>query len=243
MLAIFRILVLLIICITICIIGSIYCALYKPCNSCHAYKFGKIFGHLYYIFGIKVIIRYPKNVNFPKNCVYIANHQNNFDMITVSRVIKKNTITIGKKSLIWIPFFGILYWISGNLLIDRKNKINFLKSLRKVTAILKDQKTSIWMFPEGTRSRGKGLLPFKSGAFHIALHAQVPIVPICVSDTSQIKINKYNNGTVIIEILSPINIKKYRINQVKQLSQDCYDLVQKKISILNKEVLKFNHFK
>lgn len=238
MLAIFRILILLIISITICILGLIYCALYKPCSSCHAYKFGKIFSYFSYIFGIQVIIRYPKDMIFPKNCVYIANHQNNFDMITVSRVIKKNTITIGKKSLIWIPFFGILYWISGNLLIDRKNKVDYFKMLHKIIAILKNKKTSIWMFPEGTRSKGKGLLPFKSGAFYIALHAQVPIVPICVSNTSQIKINKYNNGPVIIEILSPIDIKKYRTNQSKQLSKDCYNLVKSKLKLINKEILK-----
>ncbi|MDQ1237438.1 MAG: 1-acylglycerol-3-phosphate O-acyltransferase [Wigglesworthia glossinidia] len=243
MLAILRILILLTTCILICILGSIYCALYKPCNSCHAYKFGKIFSYFSYIFGIQLIIRYPKNINFPKNCIYIANHQNNFDMITVSRAIRKNTITIGKKSLIWVPFFGILYWISGNLLINRKNKTSSLRELNKIKSILKDKKTSIWIFPEGTRSHGRGLLPFKPGAFYIALQAQVPIIPICVSNTSKIKINQYNNGPVIVEMLPPINIKKYRKNQVKQLSQDCYNIVRDKLKLVNEELLKYNYFK
>ncbi|BAC24644.1 plsC [Wigglesworthia glossinidia endosymbiont of Glossina brevipalpis] len=237
MIAILRIFILFFLSIFICIFGSIYCALYKPCNPKHAYTFGKLFGYMSFLFGIKLCIRYPKNIVLPSKCVYISNHQNNFDMITVSRAIQKNTITIGKKSLIWIPFFGILYWISGNLLINRKNKFNLKKNLNNISNIIIKKKISVWIFPEGTRSKIKNLLPFKIGAFYIALNSRVPIIPICVSDTSKIKINKYKNGKVIVEILPPIDTKNYNIKQVRNLTEHCRLLMQKKINEINEEII------
>lgn len=66
------------------------------------------------------------------------------------------------------------------------------------------------MFPEGTRSRGRGLLPFKTGAFHAAIAAGVPVIPVCVSTTSnKIKLNRLNNGLAIVEMLPPVDISHY----------------------------------
>lgn len=66
------------------------------------------------------------------------------------------------------------------------------------------------MFPEGTRSRGRGLLPFKTGAFHAAIAAGVPIIPVCVSTTSnKINLNRLHNGLVIVEMLPPIDVSQY----------------------------------
>ena len=65
------------------------------------------------------------------------------------------------------------------------------------------------MFPEGTRSRGRGLLPFKTGAFHAAIAAGVQLFP-CVSNTSnKINLNRLNNGLVIVEMLPPVDTSKY----------------------------------
>ncbi|MBN8152394.1 1-acyl-sn-glycerol-3-phosphate acyltransferase, partial [Vibrio vulnificus] len=70
----------------------------------------------------------------------------------------------------------------------------------------RSRRISFWMFPEGTRSRGRGLMPFKTGAFHAALAAGVPTIPICVSNThDKVKLNRWNNGVVIVEMLPPID--------------------------------------
>ncbi|QRN37998.1 1-acylglycerol-3-phosphate O-acyltransferase [Pectobacterium carotovorum] len=219
MLSILRFFIVVIFSILICIFGLFYC-LFSPRNPRHVATFGHLFGRL-----------------SDGNCIYIANHQNNYDMVTVSSAVQPRTVTVGKKSLLWIPFFGPLYWLTGNLLIDRENRTKAHGTIAQVVKHIKERNTSIWMFPEGTRSRGRGLLPFKTGAFHAAISAEVPIVPICVSTTSnKVKLNRWNNGLVIVEMLPPIDTRAYTKEQVRELATHCHDVMAAKIAELDAEV-------
>ncbi|CAL1328976.1 1-acylglycerol-3-phosphate O-acyltransferase [Candidatus Providencia siddallii] len=243
MLALIRIIFTIIFIICLYIIGIIYC-LYSPRNPKHVMIFGRIFGKLSKIFGIKIIKRISlKSKNFDK-AIYISNHQNIFDMITISNAIQSNTVTVGKKSLLLIPFFGFLYWITGNILINRNNNLKAHNTIIQIVKQIKMKNISVWIFPEGTRSRGKGLLPFKSGAFYTAIKAKVPIIPICLSTIhNKIKLNRWNNGYVIIEILEPIDTSKYNSKNIRILSNYCYKIIKNKISKLDNEILKLNEKK
>lgn len=236
MLLILRAIIVTVYCLLVCLLGSVYC-LFSPRNPRHVSTFGHLFGRLSSVFGLKVEIRKPANAaNFGK-CIYIANHQNNYDMVTAAKVVQPRTVTVGKKSLMWIPFFGQLYWLAGNLLIDRDNRAKAHGTIAQVVEAFEKQEISIWMFPEGTRSRGRGLLPFKTGAFHAAIAAGVPIVPICISTTSgKINLNRWNNGHVIIEMLEPIDSSGYSKEQVRELAAHCHELMKAKIEQLDAEV-------
>ena len=196
-----------------------------------------MFGRLAPLFGLKVEKRLPEGAENFGNAIYIANHQNNYDMVTASNIVLPPTVTVGKKSLLWIPFFGQLYWLTGNLLIDRNNRAKAHSTIAEVVNHFKKRKISIWMFPEGTRSRGRGLLPFKTGAFHAAIAAGVPIIPVCVSNTSnKINLNRLNNGLVIVEMLPPVDTSKYGKDQVRELAAHCRELMAQRIAQLDKEV-------
>lgn len=122
-------------------------------------------------------------------------------------------------------------------MIDRANRSKAHNTITQVADQIKKRKISVWMFPEGTRSRGRGLLPFKTGAFHAAIAAGVPIVPVCVSSTQgKIKLNRWNNGSVIIEMLDPIDTSLYTREQVRELSEHCHALMEAKIKELDLEV-------
>jgi 1-acyl-sn-glycerol-3-phosphate acyltransferase len=236
MLLILRAVFVTLFCILVCIFGSIYC-LFSPRNPRHVATFGHLFGRLSTIFGLKVEVRRPAGADDYGNCIYIANHQNNYDMVTASNAVQPRTVTVGKKSLAWIPFFGPLYWLTGNLLIDRDNRAKAHGTISQVVEQIGKRNISIWMFPEGTRSRGRGLMPFKTGAFHAAITAGVPVVPICVSNTSnKIKLNRWNNGHVIVEMLEPIDTSKYGKENVRELATHCRELMQVKIAQLDEEV-------
>ena len=93
------------------------------------------------------------------------------------------------------------------------------------------------MFPEGTRSRGRGLLPFKTGAFHAAVAAGVPIIPVVVSNThGKIKLNRWNNGLVIVEMLPPVDTTQFETTSVRKLATHCRELMSAKLEELNAEV-------
>lgn len=137
-----------------------------------------------------------------------------------------------------IPFFGQLYWLAGNILIDRANRAKAHGTIAQVVEQIKNRHLSVWMFPEGTRSRGRGLLPFKTGAFHAAISAGVPIVPVCVSSITngRIKLNRWNNGSVIVEMLSPIDTSGYTKEQVRELAEYCHKVMKAKIDALDEEL-------
>jgi len=236
MLVIIRTILVVLLSICICVFGLIYC-LFSPRNPRHVATFGHMFGRLAPLLGLKVEIRYPSSTMTRQNCIYIANHQNNYDMVTAASAVQPNTVTVGKKSLLWIPLFGQLYWIAGNLLIDRENRSKAHGTINEVVRQIKKKNISVWMFPEGTRSRGRGLMPFKTGAFHAAIAAGVPIVPICVSNIdNKIKLNRWSNGLVIIEVLEPVDTAAYSRDKVRVLTEDCRNIMASKLAELNAEV-------
>lgn len=237
MLAILRIIIVIIYCIVGSLAGILIC-LTSPRNPKHVMTFGRMYGKLSYVFGIKMVYRIPEEAKHYGSCVYVGNHQNNYDMITMSNAVQPRTVTVGKRSLIWIPFFGQLYWISGNILIDRSNRSKAHNTITQVADQIKKRNISVWMFPEGTRSRGRGMLPFKTGAFHAAMAAGVPVVPVCVSTTQgRIKLNRWNNGVVIVDMLPPVDTSKYSREQVRELAEDCRQMMIKRIAELDKEVI------
>jgi 1-acyl-sn-glycerol-3-phosphate acyltransferase len=83
MLYIFRLIITVIYSILVCVFGSIYC-LFSPRNPKHVATFGHMFGRLAPLFGLKVECRKPTDAESYGNAIYIANHQNNYDMVTGS---------------------------------------------------------------------------------------------------------------------------------------------------------------
>ncbi|MDD9339128.1 MAG: 1-acylglycerol-3-phosphate O-acyltransferase [Providencia heimbachae] len=240
MLALIRAIIIIICTILICVGGTIYC-LFSPRNPKHVMTFGHMFGRLSRVLGIKMVYRIPEAAKKYGPSIYIGNHQNNYDMVTISNGVQARTVTVGKKSLLFVPFFGFLYWITGNILIDRANRSKAHNTISQVADQITKRKISVWMFPEGTRSRGRGLLPFKTGAFHAAIAAGVPIVPVCASSTEgRVKLNRWDNGHVIIEMLEPIDTSKYSREQVRELSEYCHRLMEDKIKQLDLEVAQMN---
>ncbi|WMY97369.1 MAG: 1-acylglycerol-3-phosphate O-acyltransferase [Arsenophonus sp.] len=238
MLAIIRLLILIIFIIFFLFFGIIYCLLNFK-NVSNVMYISRVLGLLSYLFGIKIIKIIPKEIKDYGPSIYISNHQNNYDLITLPNVIQKKTVTIGKKNLLYIPFFGILYWLSGNIFIDRKNHRRSYNTIIYILNKIKKKNISVLFFPEGTRNKGKNLKPFKSGAFYLSIIGKIPIVPICVSKTqNRIKWNRWDNGIVIIKILPKINVNldKKNSKNISYLSNYCFNKMKSTINKLDKKV-------
>ncbi|ARR48365.1 1-acylglycerol-3-phosphate O-acyltransferase [Photobacterium damselae subsp. damselae] len=240
MIFLLRIIAVAIFAIVTFVFGCGYCLL-SPRNPKHVYTFGRIFSKMSRVLGIKLEFRYADGADKVGPAMYIANHQNNYDLFTVSGAIMPRTVTVGKKSLVWMPLFGQLYWITGNILIDRANRSKAVGTIGQVVEKIKQNKVSVWMFPEGTRSRGRGLLPFKTGAFHAAIGANVPVVPIVCSSTEHVKLNRWDNGVVIVEVMPAVSTDGLSKEDVRKLSDECRTMMEQKLNELNAEAKARSH--
>ena len=112
--------------------------------------------------------------------VFVGNHQTALDVLLLGTIFPKYCSVTAKSSLKKVPLLGWFMALSGTVFIDRANRTTALKAFEGAAAEMRRQRQSVFIFPEGTRSNAEEpmLLGFKKGAFHLAIQAGVPIVPI-----------------------------------------------------------------
>ena len=116
---------------------------------------------------------------------FVSNHVGIFDIVLALAYIGRPFGFIAKKELLLIPLINIWIYLLGGLFIDRKNIRKALKTMSN--GIQKIEKGgAMLIFPEGTRSKGRGLLPFRSGSIKLATNSFAPIVPIAISGSYEI---------------------------------------------------------
>lgn len=190
-----------------------------------------------WLLGLKIRLETDTLQSLPNPFVIVANHQSNWDLWVLGCAVPRRTVSLGKKSLKWIPFFGQIYWLAGNILIERGNAVKAKAAMLHTTAVMQEQDTSIWVFPEGTRSQGRGLLPFKKGAFQMAINAGVPIVPVCVSSYQRtMHPNRWRSGSIIVKALPPIATGGMTLEDMPALMEQCHARMQEGIAALDARV-------
>lgn len=155
-----------------------------------------------------------------EQAIYVVNHQFTMDVFTCATMLPDHIAILGKSSLRYVPVFGLAFWLAGNIFINRRNKAKAWDTMAEVARIVKRRGCSVYIFPEGTRSRGKGLQPFKSGAFALAIESGLPIVPIVFSSTHKnINLSRWDGGVVMGEYLDPIPTTGLTEADVKPLAE------------------------
>ena len=102
---------------------------------------------------------------------------------------------------------------------------------------IKRKNISVWIMAEGTRSKGRGLLPFKKGAFITAIKAQVPIVPIVISSyTKHLNLSQPKAGKIIVEVLDPIPTIGLSKDEVNTLKDKTHFLMKEALNKLDQEI-------
>lgn len=112
--------------------------------------------------------------------VIVGNHQSELDVLMLGAIFPPYCSVTAKSSLKLIPFLGWYMALSGTVFIDRGNRKDALKAFEGAAEEIRRERQNVFIFPEGTRSYAKAptLGAFKKGAFHLAVKAQVDIVPV-----------------------------------------------------------------
>lgn len=218
-------------------IWSIIC-LFRPAHPANTFGIARIVGYIgRYILGIKVEIENLELLNQSSSSVIISNHQSNYDMFYVGQICPKKTVSVGKKSILYVPFFGIMYWLSGNILIDRKNRTKAWNVMDKVVEQIQRYSCNIWIMPEGTRSKGRGVLPFKKGAFLTAIKGKFPVICVCTSTFDKsIDLSRWNAGVMKIKVLPKIETNSLTQQDIESFTQKVHAIVKFEVARLDTEI-------
>ena len=178
--------------------------------------------------GIDVQIHGEGNLWSHRPAVFIFNHQSAIDMLLLCKLLRRDFVGIAKKEVQKNPIFGPVFRLAGAVFIDRANHEKAVRALEPAIDALR-QGLSIAIAPEGTRSPTPALGRFKKGAFHLAMAAKVPIVPIVFKNALDARpkhgvfvrpatIEAIVHKTIITDGLKPDNLEQ-KIESIRRLYQ------------------------
>jgi 1-acyl-sn-glycerol-3-phosphate acyltransferase len=138
-------------------------------------------------FRIRIEVSGLEHVPTHAPVIFMSNHQSLVDIAAIVQTLPRTQSWrfVAKKELTRVPIFGQALIATGQIIIDRGDREKAVASLKHAAERIRAG-VSVIVFPEGTRSPSGSLRPFKSGPFHLALEAQVPIIPVTVSGTQRI---------------------------------------------------------
>jgi 1-acyl-sn-glycerol-3-phosphate acyltransferase len=139
---------------------------------------GVLLGNCYRPWKFRVVGAWPEGGPY----VVVANHQSLLDIVLLSRMPREMK-WVGKESLFKIPWIGLMLRLTGDIAVRRGDPESGGEAVAKAKAYL-GRDMNVMIFPEGTRSRDARLLPFKKGAFRLAIDAGVAVLPVVLSGTA-----------------------------------------------------------
>ena len=170
--------------------------------------------------GVKVNVEGRENIPKDEACVFVANHQGNFDIPIMLTCLDHPNGIVAKKEIDGLPFVKGWMRLLDCVFIDRENPRKAMKTINDAIDLVKGGRSMV-IFPEGTRSKGGPVKEFKGGAFRVCEKSGAPIVPVCINGTYKIMEMNHNRikpAEVSIKILPAIETKDMDRMELKALA-------------------------
>lgn len=205
------------------------------------YAVARSFSHLTgLLIGLRFTVEGAEKFEKARPAVVVGNHQTGVDIIYLGSVFPKQASIMAKKVLKYTPLLGQFMTLAGAVFIDRANRKDAIAAFNQVSKKMKKNDLSLFVFPEGTRSNlpFPDLLPFKKGAFHLAVQAQVPIVPVVCENYHRFFDGKtrFEAGTARIRVLDPIDTKGMTMDDVTELTTKVRSLMLAELQRMDAEL-------
>ncbi len=175
----------------------------------------------------------------PKDSRYlmVGNHRSFFDPLSSIPSLKdEELIYVSKQGNYKIPIAGRVMHKCGYLSLDREDNRAALKTIKRATEYIKKDYGSVFIFPEGTRSKDSQLRPFHAGSFKIAQKANVPVVCVAFRNTDIVQHNfPFKKTNVYIDIIDVIDADYVKNHSTKETAQLAQSIIQAKLDSGKKE--------
>lgn len=172
-----------------------------------------------------------KNINKKRTYVLVANHRSNLDAPVAAYSWPGKVRYLAKKELLKIPLLSAIFKVT-TVNVDRSSREDRRKSVDRLKKYLMDG-DNIFIFPEGTRNKTDHdpLIPFKDGAFSIAIQTQTAILPMIYYNTDKLMPNKrplMRPGFIDIYQYPPIEVAGLTDADLQALKQKVYEFMEAK---------------
>ncbi|QWC86533.1 HAD-IB family hydrolase [Nocardioidaceae bacterium] len=177
--------------------------------------------------GVHVEIEGIEHLRRTRPCVAVFNHQSTFDVPVLMKVLRGGFTGVAKKEVARMPIWGQFFRFADVAFIDRTDRQQALKALEPAVRLIRDKGISVAIAPEGTISPTPDPLPFKKGAFHLAIQAGVPMVPIVLRNTGNLAGSSaiaVNPGTVQVRVLPPVDTSGWSAEELDGPVEQVRDL-------------------
>jgi 1-acyl-sn-glycerol-3-phosphate acyltransferase len=166
----------------------------------------------------------PQNPRHPY--VVVSNHESFADILLISH-LPWEMKWLSKAELFRIPIMGWMMWLAGDIPVKRGFGPSAVEAMERCRKALR-QRVSVMIFPEGTRSKTAELLPFKDGAFRLAVEAGVPILPLALSGTATALPKhgwRFGRSAAHLRVLEPVDTAGLTLADVPALKARIRDLI------------------
>lgn len=169
--------------------------------------------------GCELEVTGEENLWTSRPCIFVFNHQSKADVMILAKLIRRDMGGVAKKEVRDTPVIGKLMELAGTVFIDRANAGSAIKAMAPLIDAVKNDGKSIVIAPEGTRTLSPKLGPFKKGAFHMAIQAGVPMVPIVIHNAGDVAPkNEFlmRPAKVRIDVLPAVDTSKWSVRTLNQ---------------------------
>ncbi|MFC2075350.1 lysophospholipid acyltransferase family protein [Bdellovibrionota bacterium] len=170
------------------------------------------------ILGIRVKIIGEENLQRTEPAIYAISHQSMCEVLIYPTFLPKTIRFLGKKSLKWVPIFGILWMASKQISVDRRHHERAMQAMATARKRI-EEGYSLFMAPEGTRSPTGRLGKLKKGIYHLALQTKIPIIPITTVNSYKIQPKHsftITPGEALIIVDPPIDTTQWKEGEVEE---------------------------
>ena len=172
----------------------------------------------------------PQNEKF----LIVCNHRSNWDPFPIGYFFPGNIADVTKPENLQMPIYGNFIRNCAFVPMPRDDDFKAVKSIVRASKIIKDQNSSMVIFPEGTRNKTDDvLLDFHAGSFKIAQRAKCPIVVVCLTNTDEITMNLKKNN-IYMDVVKVYSSDEVANMNTVDLANETSELIKKQY-LLRKE--------